>query len=233
MRCRGCSKIFNIEQIDSHYKACTQPKCACYDCDVSEDAMKKTYKVYGEFRFCSLRCRYAFLIVNELEKASNQSSGVLNAVDPKKFSTIARGAITELLKEPEVRALASVEPSHLSSQMSAETAESYRESKMSGLIPGPSGSSQPISMNGVVKFSWDSEACSEHISLSDNKMRCFLTEAGYCFRSVVGSLGIMGGIAYWEIQIDSRNENELKVGVVARRSFNFNTVRAYNTIGFL
>jgi hypothetical protein len=83
---------------------------------------------------------------------------------------------------------------------------------------------KPISMNGVVNFTWDSEACSEHISLSDKKMRCFLAEAGYCFRSAVGSLGIMGGIAYWEVQIDPKNENELKVGVVAKKSFNYNTV---------
>lgn len=179
-----------------------------------------------------MQCKYSFLIVHELEKDNSKGVEILNEVDPKKFSTIARGAIKELLKEPEVKALAIAKASQFTSQLSTDSEQSYRDVKMSRPINVPE-SSQSVPINGVVKFSWDSEACSEHISLSDNKMRCFLTEAGYCFRSVVGSLGIMGGIAYWEIQIDSRNENELKVGVVSRKAFNFNTVPTNNTIGFL
>jgi len=80
------------------------------------------------------------------------------------------------------------------------------------------------SADGAVNFSWDPEACAQNINLSENNMFCFLMETGFCFRSVVGSLGFMGGIAYWEIHADSRTENELKIGVVSKKNFNYSTV---------
>jgi hypothetical protein len=50
-------------------------------------------------------------------------------------------------------------------------------------------------------------------------------ETGFCFRSVVGNIGFMGGIAYWEIHADCRTENELKIGIVSKKNFNYSTVR--------
>eukprot|EP00826_Nyctotherus_ovalis_P035645 TRINITY_DN3076_c0_g1_i14.p3 TRINITY_DN3076_c0_g1~~TRINITY_DN3076_c0_g1_i14.p3 ORF type:complete len:166 (-),score=34.94 TRINITY_DN3076_c0_g1_i14:378-875(-) len=160
------------------------------------------------------------MIVSNLGKAETAEAERFNNVSLAKFASIAKVAIKDLLKHPEMAGkgkgpLPRFPLGHL------PIGEGKGSVVDSVAIPQPLKS---ISENGVVNFSWDSEACSEHISLSDHKMRCFLMEAGYCFRSVVGSTGIQGGIAYWEIQVDSRNENELKVGVVARKSFNYNTV---------
>lgn len=89
----------------------------------------------------------------------------------------------------------------------------------------------PYSINGVLSFGWDPEACSEKIVLSENNKRCFLSENGYCFHTVVGATEIMGGIAYWEIHIDSRTDNELKVGVVGRKPFDYTRVRVGREVG--
>ena len=147
------------------------------------------------------------------------NSEALNNISARDFSNIAKDAIKQLMKEPDVVA----RPKPV--QAPVPPASRARDNNAAIVsVPPPI---KPAPINGVVNFTWDSEACSEHILLSDKKMGCFLMEAGYCFRSVTGTLGIMGGIAYWEIQIDSRNENELKVGVVKKKGFNYNTVFVY------
>jgi len=80
-----------------------------------------------------------------------------------------------------------------------------------------------VSNNGSIDFKWDSEACASNITLSDGNTVCYLMEGGYCFRTVLGNHEINGGIAYWEIHGDPRTENELKIGVVAKKNFNLNT----------
>jgi len=148
----------------------------------------------------------------------NNSEG-FNNISAKDFSNIAKDAIKQLMKEQDLVP----RPKPVQVPLPSPS-KSKHNIPVVAPVPPPL---KPASMNGVVDFTWDSEACSEHILLSDKKMACFLMEAGYCFRSVTGTLGIMGGIAYWEIQIDSRNENELKVGVVKKKSFNYNTVFVY------
>ena len=42
----------------------------------------------------------------------------------------------------------------------------------------------------------------------------------------------MGGINYWEIHGDPRTENELKIGVAAKKEFNYNSAFADYEFGF-
>ncbi len=81
----------------------------------------------------------------------------------------------------------------------------------------------PPVFNGATNFTWDPECCAQNITLSDGNTACYLMEGGYCFRTVVGTVPMMNGISYWEIHADSRTENELKIGVVAKKAFNLNT----------
>jgi len=43
------------------------------------------------------------------------------------------------------------------------------------------------------------------------------------FRTVIGDTPFYGGIHYWEIIADPKTENELKIGVSAKKEFNYNS----------
>ena len=89
-------------------------------------------------------------------------------------------------------------------------------------------------VNSVIDFKWDSDKCAQNIVLSEDNHVCILSEGGYCFRTVVGTVGFMGGVHYWEIHADSQTENELKIGVAMKNTFNLNTVLKRTTkIGIL
>ncbi|CAK66796.1 unnamed protein product (macronuclear) [Paramecium tetraurelia] len=82
---------------------------------------------------------------------------------------------------------------------------------------------QPIVMgNGGIVFKWDKNKCGQSIQLSNDNASLFLKENSHIFRSVLGDIPFERGIHYWEIEGDSRTENELKIGVVVGNNINLN-----------
>ena len=103
--------------------------------------------------------------------------------------------------------------------------------------PPPSGTSYYF-INLVAlestDFKWDPDCCAQNITLADENRSCFLMEGGYCFRTVLATIGFTSGVHYWEIHADSRTENELKIGIANKKNFNLNTVRCcFITLGIL
>lgn len=43
------------------------------------------------------------------------------------------------------------------------------------------------------------------------------------FRTILGDTPMLNGTHYWEIHADDKTENELKVGIVTKKDFNYNT----------
>lgn len=58
--------------------------------------------------------------------------------------------------------------------------------------------------------------------MSNDNASLFLKENSHIFRSVLGDIPFERGIHYWEIEGDSRTENELKIGVVVGNNINLN-----------
>eukprot|EP00826_Nyctotherus_ovalis_P033779 TRINITY_DN2752_c0_g1_i1.p1 TRINITY_DN2752_c0_g1~~TRINITY_DN2752_c0_g1_i1.p1 ORF type:complete len:146 (-),score=20.20 TRINITY_DN2752_c0_g1_i1:452-889(-) len=136
-------------------------------------------------------------------------------VNPTKLASEIRKIFRELASEQTgENAMMEVDPPPKISQIPPSVSKVSHQSHAKGIN----------SPNGVVNFYWDPDACAQNINLSENNMFCFLMETGFCFRSVVGNIGFVGGIAYWEIHGDNRTENELKIGIVAKKNFNLNTV---------
>lgn len=145
---------------------------------------------------------------NSKEKSPEESKEI--NINMKKCSSEIKKVVQLIIKDP------GLVPKEYFVPAKSSIGSTYIEKPLSTTVGGSS--------NGIVNIRWDPECCAQNITLSDNNTLCFLTETGYCFRSVVGTTGIMGGIAYWEIHGDSRTENELKIGVVAKKNFNLNTV---------
>ena len=132
-----------------------------------------------------------------------------------KFANAIKKIINQIMKDPDMI------PKMVESRPAQSAIISEKQSMYSSVVPQPM-KSHPT--NGMVNFQWDRECCSQNITLAENNMWCFLTETGYCFRSVVSTTGIVGGIGYWEIHGEGRTENELKIGVVSKKTLNLNTV---------
>ncbi|CAD8118086.1 unnamed protein product [Paramecium sonneborni] len=81
---------------------------------------------------------------------------------------------------------------------------------------------QPISNGDGVFFKWDKNKCGQGIQLTNGDVCVFLKESSYIFRTVLGDHGFESGIHYWEIEADSRTENELKIGVCQGNTINLN-----------
>ncbi|CAD8117497.1 unnamed protein product [Paramecium sonneborni] len=82
-------------------------------------------------------------------------------------------------------------------------------------------SSQTLALDGAV-FKWDKNKCGSGITLTSGDTCVFLKESSYIFRTVLGDQGFENGVHYWEIEADSRTENELKIGVCQGNTINLN-----------
>lgn len=60
----------------------------------------------------------------------------------------------------------------------------------------------------------------------------YLSENHYLYKSVVADQPFMSGIHYWEIKIDHRTENELKIGVTTTIDFVFDSAFCDTNSGF-
>ncbi len=65
----------------------------------------------------------------------------------------------------------------------------------------------------IVNFKWDEDFIPPEVKVCPAKRSLYLKEDDYVFRTVLGKLGLMEGIHYWEIVADARSEHEMKLGV--------------------
>ncbi|CAD8184549.1 unnamed protein product [Paramecium octaurelia] len=79
-----------------------------------------------------------------------------------------------------------------------------------------------INVDGSPNFRWDKNKCGTGIQLSNGDTSVFLKESSYIFRTVLGDQGFETGVHYWEIEADSKTENELKIGVCQGNAINLN-----------
>ncbi|CAD8207499.1 unnamed protein product [Paramecium pentaurelia] len=79
-----------------------------------------------------------------------------------------------------------------------------------------------ISGEGGTVFKWDKNKCGQGIQLTMGDTQVFLKESSYIFRTVLGDMPFESGVHYWEIEADSRTENELKIGVYSGNTLNLN-----------
>ena len=215
-----CGIIIPLDQYDKHFVACQKPKCACIDCKVAEEDIKTKYKCESK-AFCSIACKYTYLITKQLDKTGTPDVTTgLRSVLPANFAAEARKVIQQMLKDsdcvPSVVNVSVVKPVDKMVDIPVKVAPA--PPVVVHQPPPPIIPSQPT------EFKWDSNYCATNIVLSDMNLSCFLMEGGYCFRTVVGTVGFMGGVHYWEIHADGRTENELKIGVASKNTFNLNTV---------
>jgi len=70
------------------------------------------------------------------------------------------------------------------------------------------------------------------ILLTLGNKHCFLKESAYMFRTVIGDTPLLSGQHYWELAADPNTENELKIGVVTKRDFNYNSAFCDYEFGF-
>ena len=102
IKCQKCKQIFTIDQIEKHETDCQKPKCGCQDCKVTEDGMTQVYKL-DELKFCSVLCKYTYLVTKQLEKAGVPDTGNgFKAVNPNIFAGETRKVIQQALKDKDV-----------------------------------------------------------------------------------------------------------------------------------
>lgn len=82
------------------------------------------------------------------------------------------------------------------------------------------------------KFKWKKLKSESQVEISDDGKSCFLKEELYIFRSVLGDQPFSEGVHYWELHIDPRTENEIKVGVSLSDSFDLKSAFCDYKTGF-
>jgi hypothetical protein len=65
--------------------------------------------------------------------------------------------------------------------------------------------------------------CGKSLAIKNGDKSAFLNDNNYIFRSVLATFGFTSGIHYWEIILDGRTQNEIKIGVSSSTRFNFDT----------
>ncbi|CAD8198626.1 unnamed protein product [Paramecium pentaurelia] len=76
-------------------------------------------------------------------------------------------------------------------------------------------------LNQIGSIIWDKKRMGVGINLSDSDQKAFLDDQAHTFKTVIAKYGFEQGIVYWEIKVDKRTENELKIGVTNKRDFNY------------
>jgi len=198
IRCVFCDEKFKVEQIDEHERNCKTPKCANPLCRKSLDSTKDKHRVPKSVCYtCSEVCKYVAMFQAELSTADKASP-------LKVFDQFIR----TLKFEPDSQGLSQ----HLS--------EEVKDS--SSIIPAlmqnsnPSGGLHPA-LTGMNEFVWDTDSAHPSVMFFAEKRMALLNDTEFSYKNIFGSVGFMGGSQYWEIIIDSRTQNELKIGVSKER----------------
>ena len=199
IRCVFCDEKFKVEQIDDHERNCKTPKCANPLCRKALDASKDKHRVPKSVCYtCSEACKFVAMFHGELNTSDK--------VSPLKvFDQFIRG----IKFEPDSQGLSQ----HLS--------EEIKDSSMSGIAPlvpnnGGSGATHPA-LTGMNEFVWNIETAHPSVMFFAEKRMALLNETEFTYKNIFGSVGFMSGSQYWEIIIDSRTQNELKIGVCKER----------------
>lgn len=200
-RCIFCDEKFRVEQIDDHEKNCKTPKCANPLCRKVLDASKEKLRVPKSVCYaCSEACKYVAMFHNELNASEKQSP-------LKVFDQFIRA----VKFEPDSQGL--------SQHLSEENKDSSMSGALSAMIGNscPSGGLQHPQPNGMTEFVWDTDTAHPSVMFFAEKRIALLNDTEFSYKNVFGSTGFLGGVQYWEIIIDSRTQNELKIGVSKER----------------
>ena len=124
---------------------------------------------------CCLKCKYVAML--------SESMGFVKEIDNSLYLNILRKAqelFTEYIKETDI---------HLDCEkkLNEVKVEFERHTKMTkDLLPSPIIAAMP-GKNGLWEGALDPHYTAQGIVLSNNNKSAFLSEAGYCFRTVMGN----------------------------------------------
>ncbi len=193
IRCVFCDEKFKVENIDAHEKNCKMPKCANPLCRRALDSSKEKIRVPKSVCYaCSDVCKLVAMFHSELSASEKQSP--LKVFDQFIRSVEIESDSQGLSQHPEEVSLAGL----------------MNVSSASG------GLQHPMSY-GPADFSWDTESAHPSIMFFADKRIALLNDTEFSYKNVFGAAGFLGGVQYWEIIIDSRTQNELKIGVCKER----------------
>ncbi len=214
IHCIFCDEKFKVEQIDEHERNCKTPKCANPLCRKPLDASKERHRVPKSVCYaCSEACKYVAMFNSELN-ASEKLSPL------KVFDQFIRS----VKFEPDSQG------PHL--------AEELKDSSMSGAVPVSAGNGcasgglQHPPAYGPADFSWDTDSAHPSILFFADNRIALLNDTEFSYKNVYGATGFLGGVQYWEIIIDSRTQNELKIGVSKERRKDLQAAFSDNISGY-
>lgn len=196
IRCVFCDEVFKVEHIDEHERNCKTPKCSNPLCRKALDTAKGKIRVPNSILFsCSEACKLVSMFNIEVLNAPKETSLQIFSkfIKSNKFEQDSQGL----------------------SQHNSEEIKDSSASGVAALVPNPIDSTGQLQT--LTEFTWDPDSIHPSIQIFPDKKIALLNETEYNYRNIFGSIGFTSGINYWEIVIDSRTQNELKIGVSKER----------------
>ena len=187
IRCVFCDDKFKVENIDEHQQQCKRVKCLNPLCRKLLD--KKKYRVIGTFGYaCSEICKFVAMYQVELNKSKSTTplAASYEVIKMIKLKSDAQGK-SDMLFEP---------------MKDVPMTEPCRKTENSLSL-----------FYGMNEFVWDTSTSNTLVKFSAENRIALLNDSQFTYRNIFGSVGFIGGSQYWEIIIDSKTQNELKIGV--------------------
>jgi hypothetical protein len=234
IKCKYCGEVMKIEQVTEHEQACKKPKCAnplCKKIFHDPTAIRIPIKNHVNKYACSGICKYTATFHYEI--SSNEKSSILEIFHSLisrikleqqealqgKYDSLETPQIAEEEKEEgpkELLMLDKLLPEGIGILPREDQSEGHKSTKLTQSTgSGASAFFLPSQHDCPVVFTWDKENSSPAISLSKDIRSASLYESEYQYRNMYGNYGFKSGIHYWEIIIDSRSQNEIKLGVAS------------------
>eukprot|EP00831_Metopus_contortus_P061725 TRINITY_DN5362_c0_g1_i2.p1 TRINITY_DN5362_c0_g1~~TRINITY_DN5362_c0_g1_i2.p1 ORF type:complete len:394 (+),score=40.91 TRINITY_DN5362_c0_g1_i2:223-1404(+) len=195
IRCIHCDEKFKVEVIEEHERNCKTPKCANPLCRKILEPTKGNVWVPKCPRkspgyACSEVCKYVAMYHHELISAEKETPlEIFNRVIHRvKFEPDSQGLSQTMIEEG-------------------------KDSSMSGAFMTMGSLASGVGFGLSNEFYWDPNYSNSVINFCAERRVAILNETAFTYFTAFGSIGFMGGIQYWEIIIDSRTQNELKIGV--------------------
>lgn len=197
---KDCNKIMKLEKYEEHELTCNLPKCQNPKCGKgSEKLILYIDETQTEFKFCSEMCKYSFIFQT-----------IVKTAKPDELCNWFNNFVTNTLNET----------IHKNCEKRINNLK-YMIRAVSGNIP--------ICINeidyepGITQFKWDQIKKGQGIQVYNNGESLFLNESCYLFRTIVADTPFRHGVHYFELTLDRRTENELKVGITKTTNFNYDT----------